>query len=79
VWSLCLFLIIGGATAEPAHEAAWLAEGVGRQKRPCRARLPPKWTPSHPPQDHVIIVFDHWIDHDKAQRGGPKMSPGFDE
>jgi hypothetical protein len=61
---------MGGAMAEPAHEAAWLAEGMERQKRLCPACLPPKWASSHPPQDHVIIVFDRWIDHDKARRGG---------
>jgi hypothetical protein len=52
--------------------AAWLAEGKRRKKGPSPSALL-KWTASHPPHDHVIIVFDQRHALDRRRR--PKFAP----
>jgi hypothetical protein len=71
LWPLCLFFIMGRAMVGLSQcGAAWLAEGLRRKKGFCHLVLL-KWTASHPPHDHVIIVFD--AGHACDMRWRPKI------
>jgi hypothetical protein len=59
LWSFCLFFIMGRAMVGLAHNS--VRRMVSRRHAATEGVLPSlllKWTASHPPHDHVIIVFD---------------------